>query len=49
MLIFAVSLYLPHHMAEVVKKAWFYYTGDETMMTTRMTGGQAHPLDVKEL
>lgn len=37
MLIFAVSLYLPHHMAEVVKKAWFYYTGDETMM--KMYGG----------
>lgn len=47
MLIFAVSLYLPHHMAEVIKKAWFYYTGDESIMN--MNGGQAPPAAVKEL
>ncbi|KAI5803122.1 hypothetical protein EDC01DRAFT_494556 [Geopyxis carbonaria] len=32
MLILAVSLYLPHHVAIVASRAWFYYAGDECLM-----------------
>jgi len=37
LLIIAVSFYLPHHIAIVASRAWWYYAGDEG----RAAGGLA--------
>lgn len=29
MILIAASLYLPHHVSFLTKRAWFYYHGDE--------------------
>ena len=29
LLVVAVSFYLPHHIAVIGKRAWWYYAGDE--------------------
>jgi hypothetical protein len=30
MIIIAITLYLPQHIAFLTNRAWFYYNGDET-------------------
>ncbi|KAI5820093.1 hypothetical protein BZA77DRAFT_126848 [Pyronema omphalodes] len=39
LLITAVSFYLPHHVAIIAKRAWYYYAGDSTVLDTRALEG----------
>lgn len=34
MIIIAASLYLPAHVNEMLRRAWFYYAGDEAVVGT---------------
>lgn len=38
MVIIAVSLYLPGHIATMLSRAWFYCTGDETAAAPAAVG-----------
>ncbi|MCJ1400651.1 hypothetical protein MMC11_003859 [Xylographa trunciseda] len=33
MIIIAASLYLPEHISTIMRRAWFYWAGDETIAT----------------
>jgi len=42
MIIIAITLYLPQHIAFLTNRAWFYYNGDESAKTAVVvvtTGG----------
>lgn len=43
MLILAVSLYLPHHLGEIMTKAWFYYSGETGAAQAQAMGMGAGP------
>ena len=33
MIIFGASLYLPQHIMTIASRAWFYYAGEEALVT----------------
>jgi len=41
MFILAVSLYLPHHVSTIASRAWFYYAGDEAILSAVETTSKA--------
>ncbi len=41
MFILAVSLYLPHHVSTIASRAWFYYAGDEAILSAAETISKA--------
>ena len=45
MIIIAAFFYLPGHVAEMLRRAWFYYAGDETI-TTPGGGGRVDAVRV---
>jgi hypothetical protein len=38
MIIIAITLYLPQHIAFLTNRAWFYYNGDEATKSVGETG-----------
>jgi len=39
MILIAAFFYLPAHVAEMLRRAWFYYAGDETVSTAGTASG----------
>ncbi len=41
MILIAAFFYLPGHVKEMLRRAWFYYAGDETVVAGSAAGGGA--------
>ncbi len=41
MILIAAFFYLPGHVTEMLRRAWFYYAGDETVIAGSGAGGGA--------